>query len=174
MKLENFEPRKNDLLDRWLLFLKNNVEYIKIGKQIEQIRSEADIKPSGHKLRKNYRKSNEGIDLEMLRDAIITSFNSKQYDDKYGAEYKSEVSRWIRIAFMRRVCKLAIDFAMKEGSVIHFNTFSDFLQEKRTVTIDAAKQEGYHPFTLSELKKINRVIAIIINRSICIILIPMI
>jgi Domain of unknown function (DUF4157) len=147
--------------ERWLNFLKNNLDYLRIDKQVAQIQAPGAVAAPATKdrLNKNGRAPAGLLTNDGKRDAIVASFGVQHFDAAGHAAYRELVNQWVWDVFFRRTSKLGIKFTVEEGHVIHMNDFAPArgVLPDRQVSGDAANpQRSRQPITHSEMRYINR------------------
>ncbi len=165
LKENTFNPNSDNVYERWLAFLKQNIDYLSLDKEIRAV-SRNELEDGKDLLMKNLNDDNRFVKhSSSTRNRIIEvlpeMFKQKNMDN---AEFRDRrlINPWMRNAFFRRTSKLGIDFAIQEGKRIHFcldldqidersigiSNFSEFA-DKQNEPVDVS-------ITQSELRYINR------------------
>ncbi len=151
--------------ERWLDFLKENIDYLKIDKQIAQIGSlnSTNAPPTKDRLNKNGATPDAiaGQTINGKRQAILAAFAARTSILPAHADYEGIIDSWVWDVFFRRTSKLGIKFTVAEGKVVHFNNDSPGNPTKGrpdTTVSNAAETpvRGRQPITHSEMRYINR------------------
>lgn len=146
--------------ERWLDFLKANLDYLSIAKHVAQIQT-ADataVTPTKDRLNKNGQAPAGILTNDGKRDAIVAAYAAHQWDPAHAA-YNAMVSAWVWDVFFRRTSKLGIKFTVEENKVIHMNTYAPprGLNPATRHDIAAANPvRARQPITHSEMRYINR------------------
>ncbi|CAZ97224.1 hypothetical protein [Zobellia galactanivorans] len=141
--------------EEWLKFLKDNIKYLQLDKQIAQVKSGGeDIEPTKDRLHKNGLLKDKSS-VEEIKRALIDSFDSKR---GVSEKYQEHINRWVYDAFFRRTSKLGIDYTINNGNRIHFNTASEFDKKGKSIVSHAENPEKKQrqPITDSEIRHIHR------------------
>lgn len=173
---------QTSLPNRWLAYLKEHIDQLKLDKEIEQMRSGyLAVEPTKDRFHKNISTQNNNSE-DGLKSAIIGAYTKKEIlpytppqslvqklqnalqgntkpNPKNRHPHRGLINEWLTTAFFRKTSKLGIDFAIKEGNVIHFNTFSSYsYSPDKSITHEAEHpvKDQKQPITHSELRKINR------------------
>ena len=120
-KIKANNPEDLTTNQKWLLFVKENVDKLTLEEDIHSM----DTASEDYDAKKDqfYRNTDystiEGED-EKLRNMILETYRNH---GKIDPEMKvtSAFKFWIATAMFRKTSKLGIDFAMNEGAVVHFN-----------------------------------------------------
>lgn len=147
---------------RWLDFLKQNIDYLKLDRQVQQVKANAPAPETKDKLNKNGPSPTGTQTLDGKRSAIVEAFDwGSVIAAGIDSAYVPLVNGWTWDAFFRRTSKLGIKFTVEQNKVVHFNTDAPGNLAKgrpdSRVDVDAASPaRARQPITHSEMRYVNR------------------